>query len=40
MIVPIARPSLRVPGDVSKGVVALLIGELLVGLVIGSAPGW
>ena len=34
MIVPIARPSLRVPGDVS-GVVSLLIGELLVGLVIG-----
>lgn len=34
MVVPIARPSLRVPGDVS-GVVALLIGELLIGLVIG-----
>lgn len=34
MIVPIARPTLRVPGDVS-GVVTLLVGELLIGLVIG-----
>jgi flagellar biosynthetic protein FliR len=34
MIVPVARPSLRVPGDVS-GVVTLLVGELLIGLVIG-----
>ena len=39
MIVPIARPSLRVPGDVS-GVVTLLIGELLIGLVIGFYDGF
>jgi flagellar biosynthetic protein FliR len=34
MILPVARPSLRIPTDIS-GVVALLIGELLVGLFIG-----
>lgn len=34
MIVPVARPSLRIPPDVS-GIVALLIGELLIGLIIG-----
>lgn len=34
MILPVARPSLRIPADIS-GVVTLLIGELLVGLIIG-----
>jgi flagellar biosynthetic protein FliR len=34
MIVPMVRPSLRVPTDAS-GVVALLVGEVLIGLLIG-----
>jgi flagellar biosynthetic protein FliR len=34
MLVPVARPSLSVPADM-PGLVALLVGEILIGLVIG-----
>jgi flagellar biosynthetic protein FliR len=34
MLVPVARPALSVPADM-PGLVALLVGEILIGLVIG-----